>query len=149
MWSQCLCLCGIVPSGGKALTVCWHINTPIINSRNALSFRFHSLYSFCTLHRALPCSPVFSVSHAQHFPHSNVPISTVIPPLSTYGAILNDCSSQQKNYFSLVWIWSENVCLNGNPLDIGDDQTEGSDDSTHLRLRLRPLQATREPDYCV
>lgn len=38
MWFQCLCLWGTAPSGGKPLRLCWHITTPIINSRSALSF---------------------------------------------------------------------------------------------------------------
>lgn len=41
MWFQCLGPCGIVPSGGKPLRLCWHITTPIINSRSALSFLLH------------------------------------------------------------------------------------------------------------
>lgn len=38
MWFQWLCLWGTAPSGGKPLRLCWHITTPIINSRSALSF---------------------------------------------------------------------------------------------------------------
>lgn len=53
MWFQCLGPCGIVPSGGKPLRLCWHITTPIINSRSApfISITSFFLSSFCTFLR--------------------------------------------------------------------------------------------------
>lgn len=51
MWCQCLGPCGIVPSGGKPLKLCWYITPPIINNRTALSFLLHlsSFLSICSL----------------------------------------------------------------------------------------------------
>lgn len=53
MWFQSLGPCGIVPSGGKPLRLCWHITTPIINSRSApfISITSFFLSSYCTFLR--------------------------------------------------------------------------------------------------
>lgn len=59
MWFQCLGPCGIVPSGGKPLRLCWHITAPIISSRSALSFLLH-LSSFSFFLRPSPALPVLS-----------------------------------------------------------------------------------------
>lgn len=58
MWFQCLGPCGIVPSGGKPLRLCWHITAAIINSRSALSFLLHlsSFPPFCTVLLLCLCS---------------------------------------------------------------------------------------------
>lgn len=73
MWFQCLRPCGIVPSGGKPLRLCWHITTPIINSRSAFSFLLHlssflltgPLFCFaCALISALGS---FTSAHLEHF----------------------------------------------------------------------------------
>lgn len=60
MWFQCPSPHGTIPSGGKPLRLCWHITTPIINSRSVLSFLLH-LSSFllpaCHSFSSLPLAP--------------------------------------------------------------------------------------------
>lgn len=73
MWFQCLGPCGIVPSGGKPLRLCWHITPPIINSRSALSFllRLSSLLLpapfFCLACALISAAGSFTSTQLQHF----------------------------------------------------------------------------------
>ena len=112
MWFQCLGPCGIVPSGGKPLRLCWHITTPIINSRSALSFLLH-LSSFLLAAALLLlclCSHLqpwfFTSSHTQHFSSNLLSQQSYLflPPLSPlHRTALNDCHSHQGiTYFAQV-----------------------------------------------
>lgn len=110
MWFQCLGPCGIVPSGGKPLRLCWHITAPIISSRSALSFLLHlSSFSFflcpssaLPVLSSLPLAPsplltlntfllIFCLNnHTFFFPHSWLRCTA-----------LNDCHSHKRiTYFT-------------------------------------------------
>lgn len=83
MWFQCLGPCGIVPSGGKPLRLCWHITPPIINSRSALSFLLHlsslllSAPSFCFACVLISAAGSFTSTQLQHL--LLISVSTIIP----------------------------------------------------------------------
>lgn len=73
MWFQCLGPYGIVPSGGKPLRLCWHISTPIMYSRSALSFLLHlssfllTAPFFCFACALFSAPGSFTSTHPQHF----------------------------------------------------------------------------------
>lgn len=85
MWFQCLWPCGIVPSGGKPLRLCWHITTPITNSRSALSFLLHlssfllTAPCFCFACALISATGSFTSTHFQHF-SSNLLSQPSYPP---------------------------------------------------------------------
>lgn len=106
MWFQCLGPCGMVPSGGKPLRLCWHITPPIINSRSALSFllRLSSFLltapSFCFARALISAAGSFTSSHLQHF-SSNLPSQQSFPPPALRCTALNDSQSPQRiTYFT-------------------------------------------------
>lgn len=110
MWFQCLGPCGIVPSGGKPLRLCWHITAPIISSRSALSFLLHlssfSFFSvpfFCFACALISAPGSFSSTHPQHF-SSNL-LSQQSYLFFSHSRLrctaLNDCHSHKRiTYFT-------------------------------------------------
>lgn len=137
MWFQCLRPCGIVPSGGKPLRLCWHITTPIINSRSALSFLLRLspflliAASFCFAFALISVPGSFTSAHPKHFP-SNLPsqqshlFSPFFPLLTTLLYHTEQLPPSPKNYLlctGAARIWPGNVSPNGSTLDCEDDQT--------------------------
>lgn len=128
MWFQCLGPCGTVPLGGKPLRLCWHITTPIINSRSALSFLLH-LSSFlltaaffcytCALHR--------TPSPSTHF--------FLIFCLNNHTFL----SALKYLLYSAQPGFGQETPLNGRILDSGDDET-GEDVMIQLICRRLSLK---------
>lgn len=162
MWFQCLGPCGIVPSGGEPLRLCWHIATPIINSRSALSFLWH-LSSFlltapfvCFACALISAPGSFTSTHPQHFSSNLLSQQSYLffphsPLRHTLYWMTTTLTKELLTLLSPARIWSGNVSLNGSILDSKDDQT-GEDLMIQLicgRDRLSLTQYNPQENYTI
>lgn len=156
MWFQCLGPCGRVPSGGKPLRLCWHITTPIINSRSALSFLLHlssfllTAPFFCFAWALISAPGSFTLNtfllifclNNQTFFRTPTQHCVEWLPLSTKEVLTllgpgQDLARKHHSKWTHIglWRWSD---------------WRGSDDSTHLSHTItKTLQSTRELYYHV
>lgn len=153
MWFQCLGPCSFLPSGGKPLRLSWHITTPIINSRSALSFLLHlssfrlTATSICFACALISAPGPFTLNTfllifclwtiIPFFPHSQLH-HTALNGWHSYQASTSFTRRRQnlaRKRFSKwkhigLWTWSD---------------WRGSDDSTDLSQTItKRLQSTRE-----
>ena len=129
MWFQCLGPCGIVPSGGKPLRLCWHITTPIINSRSApfISITSFFLSSFCTFLRL-------------HLGSHRCPLAP--SPLLTHDTFLLILPSQLKSYLLFFLFFSLHSPLRHTTLNDYHSLTE------ELLTALGPGRASARKRLC-